>query len=60
MREGGLRGASSVVVERCPGSPTPTWVLRTGFARALVEAWAVAELRRRALAGLAELVPADC
>jgi hypothetical protein len=35
-------------------------VLRTGFARALVEAWAVAELRRRALAGLAELVPADC
>jgi hypothetical protein len=48
-----------VVVERCPGSPTPTWVLRTGFARALVEAWTVAELRRRALAGLAELVPAN-
>jgi DNA-binding CsgD family transcriptional regulator len=30
-----------------------------GFARALGEAWTVAELRRRALAGLAELVPAD-
>ena len=30
-----------------------------GFARALFEARAVAELRRRALSGLAELVPAD-
>jgi DNA-binding CsgD family transcriptional regulator len=30
-----------------------------GFARALLEARTVAELRRRALAGLAELVPAD-
>jgi DNA-binding CsgD family transcriptional regulator len=30
-----------------------------GFARALVEARTVAELRRRALQGLAELVPAD-
>lgn len=30
-----------------------------GFARALVGARTVAELRRRALSGLAELVPAD-
>src|SRR2546423_9770166 len=30
-----------------------------GFARALVEARTVADVRRRALSGLAELVPAD-
>ena len=31
-----------------------------GFARALVDARTVTELRRRVLEGLAELVPAEC